>query len=352
MSTKKATIEDDLKNRVKKAFLKGFKSKDIQHPLFDASKTEAKRLMITRRGLQELKDYDYSLHRLLKKWVTKNKIKSSELKSKIDKWIVELKRRTGDERKSYRQPLKIVHTKSKSGYVNRPLDLIYMDLADVNRLNPDNHRYRYPFILVAVDAFTNYVVLIPIKNKTGDEIINTMKNAFSQFGLNKKKCSSKNANSNFGGTCFFTTNIQTDRGSEFFNYKVKQFLTSRNFKLFATRGSGKAYLAESKIGQMKRQLMRITKILESSVDKRQKRRKKKNKDSLVHIGKKKKNNKRNKEKEEEEEEEDFVDFKIYATDWSRHLKDLQMKINKKPRALIFALQSMRKRTKRPAIGFA
>ena len=119
-----------------------------------------------------------------------------------------------------------------------------MDLANVNRLNPDNHRYRYPFILVAMDAFTNYVVLIPIKNKTGDEIINATTNAFSQFGLNKKKCSSKNANSNFGGTCFFTTNIQTDRGSEFFNYKVKQFLTSRNFKLFATGGSGKAYLAK------------------------------------------------------------------------------------------------------------
>ena len=274
------------------------------------------------------------MHRLLKKWVTKNKIKSSELKSKIDKWIVELKRRTGDERKSYRQPLKIVHTKSKSGYVNGPLDLIHMDLADVNRLNPDKHRYRYPFILVAVDAFTNYVVLIPIKNKTGYEIINAMKNAFSQFGLSRnKKCNSNknNANSNFGGTCLFTTNIQTDRGSEFFNYKVKQFLTSRNFKLFATRGRRKAYLAESKIGQ-KRQLVRITKILESSVDKRQKRRKKKNKDSLGHIGKKKKNNKRNKrnkekEEEEEEEEEDFVDFKIYATDWSRHLKDLQKKRN-------------------------
>ena len=47
MSTKKATIEDDLKNRVKKAFLKGFKSKDKQHPLFDASRTEAKIFIIT-----------------------------------------------------------------------------------------------------------------------------------------------------------------------------------------------------------------------------------------------------------------------------------------------------------------
>ena len=48
----------DLKSDFKKKFQKAFKSEDISHPLFDVSKTEAKRLLITKKGLKELKSYD------------------------------------------------------------------------------------------------------------------------------------------------------------------------------------------------------------------------------------------------------------------------------------------------------
>ena len=58
-----------LKEEVKTAFLKGFKSRNIQHPLFDSVRTEAKRLMITKRGLQELKTYDRKLYRLTSRYV-------------------------------------------------------------------------------------------------------------------------------------------------------------------------------------------------------------------------------------------------------------------------------------------
>ena len=317
---------EELKNRVKKAFLRGFKSKYIQHPLFDASRTEAKRLLVTRKGLQELKRYDGNLHRLLSKWVERDKLTSREVVKKIDKWIVELKRKTGDTKKSYRTPTRVFHHKSKSGVINRPLDLIHMDLADVNRLNPDKQTYRYPFILVAVDAFTNYVVLIPIKNKSADEVLNAMKNVFSQFGLLKNNLKKEKSKSRSFGKCLLTTNIQTDRGSEFFNRKVKQFLKDKQFTLFSTRGAGKAYLAESKIGQMKRQLVRITKILESSSANHAKRKRRKT-DSLTKRKKRKSTNK--KIVVVDDDDEDFVDFKAYATDWSKHLRELQKKINNK-----------------------
>ena len=220
---KHSPLDASPRNRVKKAFLRGFTSKNINHPLFDASRTEAKRLLVTRRGLEELKRMDPSLNALIKKWVRKKSLSSDEVKKTVDKWIDELKRRTGDARKSYRPPTKVFYHESKSGAVNRPLDLIHVDLADVNRLNPDKRRYRYPFVLVAVDAFTNYCVLVAVKSKSGEDVLNALKNAFSQFGL--RKCNSgKNEEKDVpqrGRSCHISLNMQTDRGSEFFNYKVK-----------------------------------------------------------------------------------------------------------------------------------
>ena len=261
--------ENSLKSDFKKKFQKAFKSQDISHPLFDASKTEAKRLLITKKGLDELKSYDPSLHKSLTKWVKSKKLSSQNVRSKVEKWITQLKIRTEATKNAYRRPTRVYNTLSKVGSVNRPLALVHMDLADVNRLNPDNRTYRYPFILVTVDGFSNYVVLVPVKNKTASEVLNASKNAFSQLGLKSSRVtptsdrtlrSGKIAKSNLcQKNCMITTRIQTDRGTEFINKEFKSFLKSRGYELFSSRGSGKAYLAESKIGQMKRQLVRILK---------------------------------------------------------------------------------------------
>lgn len=326
--------ENSLKSDFKKKFQKAFKSQDISHPLFDASKTEAKRLLITKKGLDELKSYDPSLHKSLTKWVKSKKLSSQNVRSKVEKWITQLKIRTGATKNAYRRPTRVYNTLSKVGSVNRPLALVHMDLADVNRLNPDNRTYRYPFILVTVDGFSNYVVLVPVKNKTASEVLNASKNAFSQLGLKSSRVtptsdrtlrSGKIAKSNLcQKNCMITTRIQTDRGTEFINKEFKSFLKSRGYELFSSRGSGKAYLAESKIGQMKRQLVRIQNILEDSAKKQAKRNRKRNKQK---SGKTKR--KQGKSQAYNGDENDFTDFKEYKDDWSKHLRKLQEKINNK-----------------------
>ena len=246
-----------LKEEVKTVFLKGFKSRNIQHPLFDSGRTEAKRLMITKRGLQELKTYDRKLYRLTSRYVDENKLTASEFGKQIDRWVGHLKVRTGDTKTSFRQPGRVIHSITKVGSIGRPLEVIHMDLADVNRLNPDKQRYRYPFILVALDAFSNYTVLVPVKNKSADSILNAVKNAFNQFGISKKTSTSSYLRREYKKKskrsvmddedeerakrwCLVTTKIQADRGSEFVNETLRAFLKRRRVELFSSRGSTKA----------------------------------------------------------------------------------------------------------------
>ena len=97
--------------------------------------------MITKRGLQEVKKYDKKLYQLTSRCIDKNKLTAFEFAKQIDRWVSQLKVRTGDMKTSYRKPSKVYHSLSKVGSIGRPLDVIHMDLADVNRLNPDNQRY-------------------------------------------------------------------------------------------------------------------------------------------------------------------------------------------------------------------
>lgn len=320
-----------LKNRVKKLFLKGYTSKDIEHPLFDVGKKEVKRLLISKRGLREIQRYDKTLHSALTRWVKQEKVTSKQLGKLLDKWISQLKIRTGETKHVYRKPGKVYHSLTKIRSVQRPLQLIHMDLADVNRLNPDRKTYRYPFILVAVDGFSNYSVLVPVKNKSAEQVLNASKNVFSQLGLKKMEEGRKLRSGKYPqkGKCMTTTRIQTDRGTEFMNKDFKSFLRKRGYELFSSRGSGKAYLAESKIGQMKRQLTRIQNILEDSTIKRIKRAKKKKTTIKSNRRKKKPNGFYEEGENSEEDEGSFVDYNIYKDDWSKHLRKLQNKINNK-----------------------
>ena len=242
-------------------------------------RVKPKRLLTSRRGLNELRGYDPCLYRIVSKYVKANRLTAPDFSAQIDRWTGQLRVRSGDTKTSYRTPGRVLHSVSKSGSIGRPLDVIHMDLANVNRLKPDKQRYRYSFILVAVDAFSNYTVLVPVKDKSAESVLNAIKNAFNQFGMTKRASLARRdatrRRAKLGALdeedearasrwCAVTTKLQTDRGSEFVNETLRAFLRRRGVELFSSRGSGKAYLSESKIGQMKRQLGRIQNILEKS----------------------------------------------------------------------------------------
>lgn len=96
-----------------------------------------------------------------------------------------------------------------------------IDLVDMVKYARYNSNYRY--LLTAIDVFSRYAYAVPLKNKTGVEVVKALKK-------------------------IFVTNqpirIQTDRGVEFLNLHVKTFLAKRKIKLFSTSNETKAAIVE------------------------------------------------------------------------------------------------------------
>lgn len=85
------------------------------------------------------------------------------------------------------------------------------DLNDMRHLARYNDHYNY--ILTVIDVFSRYAWAFPLKNKTPEEVIRVFKLIFKESVPLK---------------------IQTDKGGEFFNAKVKRFLATQHITLFST----------------------------------------------------------------------------------------------------------------------
>ena len=86
-----------------------------------------------------------------------------------------------------------------------------VDLADMQSLSKYNKRIKY--LLCAIDLFSKYAWVVPIKDKKGTSIVNAFKNIISKERKPKK--------------------IWVDQGSEFYNntFKNKTFY-NKTFKIF------------------------------------------------------------------------------------------------------------------------
>lgn len=93
-------------------------------------------------------------------------------------------------------------------------DLWEMDLIDVQSISRKNRGYR--FILAVIDCFSKYAWCIPIKRKTPKEIIS----AFNVI---------------FSSTTRRPMVLQSDKGREFNNSALKQFLASRDITFHTTK---------------------------------------------------------------------------------------------------------------------
>lgn len=308
---------------VKSLFLLNYHDEDISNPLFNASKTRAARLLSTKRGLNELNKFSHNSRKLVE---AVNKLRDKNfIERKVKRWVSQLRMRAGQEYQTLRKPTKVFSRVTKNPAL-RPFQVIHMDLADVNRLNPDKKKFRYSFILVSVDAFSNYTVLVPIRSKHSDNVLNAIKNTFAQFQVDKFV--PKEFDANYGNLI----SVHIDKGREFYNSDVKKWFDKKHISHFSTDSSVKAYLAESKIGQMKRALTDIMTIVASrekrAAQKIKQQRKKSSRKAVVSE----RNKRRAREKrmaEKDEEGDAFVDYSVYD-DWSRHIRKLQDKLNSLP----------------------
>jgi len=86
-----------------------------------------------------------------------------------------------------------------------------MDLADLSSLSKYNDKYRY--LLNVIDIFARYAWSFPLKDKTGTSIKAALKYLF------------RNRN---------PITIQSDKGTEFVNATVRQYLKSQDVNFHTT----------------------------------------------------------------------------------------------------------------------
>ena len=108
-----------------------------------------------------------------------------------------------------------------------------VDLADMQSLSRKNKGIKY--LLCAIDLFTKYTFVVPLKDKKGISITN----AFNKIIKQSKRKPNK---------------IWVDQGSEFYNNHFKKWLSDNNIIMYSTYNEGKSVVAESFIRTLKNKL--------------------------------------------------------------------------------------------------
>ena len=96
-------------------------------------------------------------------------------------------------------------------------------MVDIQQLKSYNHGFRY--ILNVIDVFSKFVWSVPIKDKTGKAITNTLQSIVKSSQRKPKE-------------------LWVDNGSEFHNNVFKKWLVENDIKMYTTFNKGKAVVIE------------------------------------------------------------------------------------------------------------
>ena len=108
-----------------------------------------------------------------------------------------------------------------------------VDLADMQSLSRKNKSIKY--LLCAIDLFSKYAFVVPLKDKKGISIVNAFDKIIKQSNRKPDK-------------------IWVDQGSEFYNNKLKKWLSDNNIIMYSTYNEGKSVVAERFIRTLKNKL--------------------------------------------------------------------------------------------------
>ena len=109
-----------------------------------------------------------------------------------------------------------------------------LDLADMISLGKYNKGIKY--LLCAIDLFSKYAWVIPLKDKKGTSIVNAFQKIISK-GRKPNK-------------------IWVDQGSEFYNQYFKDFLKINNIEMYSRFNEGKFVAAERFIRTLKNKIFK------------------------------------------------------------------------------------------------
>ena len=108
-----------------------------------------------------------------------------------------------------------------------------VDLADMQSLSKKNKNIKY--LLCAIDLYSKYVFVVPLKDKKGISVTNGFNKIIKQSGRKPNK-------------------IWVDQESEFYNHVFKRWLSRNNIIMYSTYNEGKSVVAERFIRTLKNKL--------------------------------------------------------------------------------------------------
>ena len=108
-----------------------------------------------------------------------------------------------------------------------------VDLADMQSLSKKNKGIKY--LLCAIDLYSKYVSVVPLKDKKGISVTNGFNKIIKQSGRKPNK-------------------IWVNQGSEFYNHVFKRWLSRNNIIMYSTYNEGKSVVAERFIRTLKNKL--------------------------------------------------------------------------------------------------
>ena len=108
-----------------------------------------------------------------------------------------------------------------------------VDLADMQSLSRKNKGIKY--LLCAIDLFSNYAFVIPLKDKKGIIIVNAFNKIIKQSNRKPNK-------------------IWVDQGGEFYNNVFEKWLSDNDINMYSTYNEGKSVVAERFIRTLKNKL--------------------------------------------------------------------------------------------------
>ena len=108
-----------------------------------------------------------------------------------------------------------------------------VDLTDMQSLSKKNKGIKY--ILCAIDLFSKYAFVVPLKDKKGISIVNAFNKVIKQSNRKPSK-------------------IWVDQGGEFYNNNFKKWLSDNDIIMYSTYNEGKSVVAERFIRTLKNKL--------------------------------------------------------------------------------------------------
>ena len=133
---------------------------------------------------------------------------------------IKIFKQTGDKRYIYRNKRKFNKRKVYSQFKD---NIWGVDLADMQSLSRKNKDIKY--LLRAIDLFSKYAFVIPLKDKKGISIVNAFNKIIKESNRKPNK-------------------IWVDQGGEFYNNVFEKWLSDNDIIMYSTYNEGKSVVAE------------------------------------------------------------------------------------------------------------